>query len=145
MLCYKHRLVSHLMVHIAGNTNIQVHYWKQGRFQDITISAFLELGIRYYCFINPDEKLISNRKTEWSPCSNGGFIYLYSQDGSPNELDCYFSVADKPAPLTSSSNTQNCVMPFSLVRQRTNNDNNNSIQEKDPQHDEEKFKQYMYE
>ncbi|CAF1025774.1 unnamed protein product [Adineta steineri] len=87
---------------------------KNGRFQDVTVSSLIDLGIKYYCFINPNEKLCSSieGQSDWAPARNGGFVYLYGSPGTPHPLDRYFSIAD--APITEQISTQ--VMPFSLIR-----------------------------
>jgi hypothetical protein len=76
----------------------------------------LELGIKYYCFINPNEKLTSSKKNnrDWIPAPNGGFIYLYSSDTEPHIYDRYFCISDKP--LHEQISTY--IMPFSLIRKR---------------------------
>jgi hypothetical protein len=76
----------------------------------------LELGIKYYCFINPNEKLTSSKNDgpNWIPASNGGFVYLYGSKQEPHIYDRYFCVADKPL----SEQISSYVMPFSLIRKR---------------------------
>ncbi|CAF1469450.1 unnamed protein product [Adineta steineri] len=90
------------------------HLAKTGRFQDVTVSSLIDLGIKCYCFINPNEKLCSSveGQPDWAPAKNGGFVYLYGSPGNPHPLDRYFSIAD--APITEQISTQ--VMPFSLIR-----------------------------
>ncbi|CAF3719440.1 unnamed protein product [Adineta steineri] len=90
------------------------HLAKNGRFQDVTVSSLIDLGIKYYCFINPNEELCSSieGQSDWAPARNGGFVYLYGSPGNPHPLDRYFSIAD--APITEQISTQ--VMPFSLIR-----------------------------
>ncbi len=72
--------------------------------------------IKYYCFINPNEKLRSSNsdRPDWIPAPNGGFIYLYNSKLEPHIYDRYFCVADKPLSEQISSH----VMPFSIIRQR---------------------------
>jgi hypothetical protein len=71
------------------------------------------LGVKYYCFINPSEVLISSNKDSpnWIPASNGGFVYLYSSKLEPHKYDRYFSVADEPLHEEISTH----IMPFSLI------------------------------
>ncbi|CAF1466828.1 unnamed protein product [Adineta steineri] len=90
------------------------HLAKSGRFQDVTVSSLIDLGIKYYCFINPHENLCSSIEGQpvWAPARNGGFVYLYGSPGDSHPLDRYFSIAD--APITEQISTQ--VMPFSLIR-----------------------------
>jgi len=86
--------------------------YRQGRFEPITISSLAAKGLQLYCFINPSETLeASSAGFSWSPCPNGGFVYLYNADGSPHPLDCYFSVASqaKEAP------NEIHIKPFSVV------------------------------
>ncbi|CAF3660839.1 unnamed protein product [Rotaria sp. Silwood1] len=90
------------------------HLAKQGRFQDVTLSSLLELGIKYYCFINPNEKLETSIKhhLHWTPAKNGAFVYLYDSPSKSHPFDRYFTIADTP--VTDQISTR--VMPFSLVR-----------------------------
>ncbi|CAF3740142.1 unnamed protein product [Rotaria sordida] len=90
------------------------HLDKQGRFQNVTVSSLLDSGIKYYCFINPNEKFQSSVDgyPDWTPAKNGAFVYLYESPAKSHPYDRYFTIAD--APITDHIGTQ--VMPFSLVR-----------------------------
>ncbi|CAF1077633.1 unnamed protein product [Rotaria magnacalcarata] len=92
------------------------HLFNEGRFQDVTISELLELGIKYYCFINPREKLKSSQPDGaiWIPADNGGFVYLYDMKGMPHIYDCYFTVAHQ----SSTASITTGVMPFSLITKK---------------------------
>ncbi|CAF0802323.1 unnamed protein product [Didymodactylos carnosus] len=50
--------------------------WKQGRFQNITISTFAEMGIKFYCFLNPGEILKADNGIEWMVAANGAFFMI---------------------------------------------------------------------
>lgn len=82
----------------------------------MTISTLLDLGIKYYCFINPLEKLTSSRSgdEDWIPAPNGGFVYLYDLHLQPHPYDRYFCISDKPL----SEQVKTHVMPFSLIQKR---------------------------
>lgn len=89
---------------------------RQGRFQDVTIGELLELGVKKYCFINPNERLKSSKRNgiDWQPARNGAFVYLYDERLRPQRFDCYFPVADRP----SSNQISTRIQPFSLIRNR---------------------------
>lgn len=82
----------------------------------MTIGELLELGIKYYCFVNPGELLKSShpRGVDWQATRNGGFVYLYDAKRNPHPYDCFFAVADQSL----SDDTSSGIMPFSLIRNR---------------------------
>ncbi|CAF1116590.1 unnamed protein product [Rotaria magnacalcarata] len=100
------------------------HLSKEGRFQDVTISELIDVGIKYYCFINPNERLKSSRRNGvvWTPAPNGGFVYLYDSKQMPHKYDCYFTVVDTQ--MISQKNAP--VMPFSIILSQQNSSSSNS-------------------
>ncbi|CAF2166070.1 unnamed protein product [Rotaria magnacalcarata] len=99
------------------------HLSKEGRFQDVTISELIDVGIKYYCFINPNERLKSSRRNGvvWTPAPNGGFVYLYDSKRMPHKYDCYFIVVDRQ--MISQKST--FVMPFSIILNQQNSSSSN--------------------
>eukprot|EP01111_Echinosteliopsis_oligospora_P016414 TRINITY_DN6815_c0_g1_i1.p1 TRINITY_DN6815_c0_g1~~TRINITY_DN6815_c0_g1_i1.p1 ORF type:complete len:358 (-),score=64.72 TRINITY_DN6815_c0_g1_i1:51-1124(-) len=96
------------------DTSYTSYLYREGRFEDVTISGLNSLGLKLYCFINPGEQLKSQYTDEvWSPCPNGGFVYLYNSDGQPHPLDRYFHVAADPAQVNEEAEIQ--VRPFSVA------------------------------
>lgn len=76
---------------------------------------FSLMKYRLYCYIYPNESFTSVYSGEkWTPCPNGGFVYLYNADGSPHPLDRYFPVSSSEV-IISSSQTANTLRPFSMV------------------------------
>jgi len=66
---------------------------KQGRFQSISIAEMKEAGARYFCWINPHERLKNSEFDQrWEPCEHGGFVYLFSEPGVKDPRNCYFCV-----------------------------------------------------
>jgi len=59
------------------------------------LPILLEKGAKYFAFINPCE-CFSNEHyaSPWMPSENGAFVYLFNEDHSSNDYDCYFSVSD---------------------------------------------------
>ncbi|CAF1151365.1 unnamed protein product, partial [Didymodactylos carnosus] len=69
--------------------------WNDGRFQPTVSASLVEKGVKYYCFLNPDECVTATGQASWVPCAHGGFVFLYGEDERhPHAFDCYFSVAD---------------------------------------------------
>jgi len=98
--------------------------FRQGRFQGVTIQAFKDMGLNQYCYINPNEELISeNGEETWTPCPNGGFVYLYNMNSEPHALDRFFPQSptfldptpSSPTPLGTSPGS----IPFSMVMRNT--------------------------
>eukprot|EP00026_Physarum_polycephalum_P010558 Phypoly_transcript_10724.p1 GENE.Phypoly_transcript_10724~~Phypoly_transcript_10724.p1 ORF type:complete len:337 (-),score=27.91 Phypoly_transcript_10724:235-1245(-) len=86
--------------------------YRASRFEPITISSLSSRGLQLYCFINPNEVLETTTSGfSWMPCPNGGFVYLYNEDGSPHPLDCYFSVASQAKEVPEELR----IKPFSVV------------------------------
>jgi len=92
----------------------------------VTIHTLKALGIKWYCYVNPNETLVAPTSPSlfhttpagnntWTPCKRGGFIYLYDSKLEPHPHDCYFTAAEPQSrsPLSGSNN----LRPFSLVVQ----------------------------
>ena len=67
---------------------------REERFQDVTIGELLELGVKKYCFINPNERLKSSAPNgvDWRPVRDGGFVYLYDEHLRPHQFDRFFAL-----------------------------------------------------
>eukprot|EP00756_Hemistasia_phaeocysticola_P057051 Hpha_TRINITY_DN33686_c0_g1::TRINITY_DN33686_c0_g1_i1::g.43177::m.43177 len=85
--------------------------WDRSRFHPVTIQALRDIGVKFFCWVVPDEKL--ELDIELAPDrsmggdqahvrqlgGDGAFVYLFgdahqgrSQPPMPSECDCYFAV-----------------------------------------------------
>jgi len=78
-----------------------------GRFQRVTIGPLRDAGVRFFCWLRPEERFVGEdlRPLPVQPqVPHGGFAYLFHELASPSTLecavDCYFPVlamhAQKP-------------------------------------------------
>ncbi|KAJ5073495.1 caspase regulator ring finger domain-containing [Anaeramoeba ignava] len=89
--------------------------YREGRFQDITIQSMYDKGARYYCWVRPNETLVSESKKEWKICENGGFVYLFHQNPFEEDpRDCFFCVGNAdPNEEKKTKNVEHEIFAFS--------------------------------
>jgi hypothetical protein len=75
---------------------------RKGRFQPITVPLLAKAGAKFFCWINPSERLYANHTDDTTSPSppqvaprHGAFVYLFGSDMVHDERDCIFPIWDE--------------------------------------------------